>query len=145
MFLSFQIEVNLSQAKKKNSAVANKVQLMRIKSKATGLKTIPITDRLYLNIEHRGRGIVKVSPIFVSRNWSLGRSIDGIANELKIENNNNRNDKFKLRLFKKDDGKLLSRELSVTLEVLLKENIICDGENLILEYVESSCAQLSIE
>lgn len=52
----------------KNVLLANKVQLMRIKNKATGLKTIPATDRVYFSIEHRE----KVSPVFVSKLWTIG-------------------------------------------------------------------------
>lgn len=52
--------------------MANKVQLMRIKNKATGLKTIPVADRVYFNVYHPGNS-EKVSPIFVSKAWSVGK------------------------------------------------------------------------
>lgn len=71
-----QIDNNLMNAKKKskNQAMANKVQLMRIKNKATGLKTIPTMDKIYFNI-HYGAKLENTSPVFVSKMWSLGKCI----------------------------------------------------------------------
>lgn len=58
----------------KNVALANKVQLMRIKNKASGLKSVPVPDRIYFNIQHPGNP-EKVSPLFISKLWTLGTSI----------------------------------------------------------------------
>lgn len=142
--ISFQIESKLSSVKKtKNSATANKIQLMRIKNKATGLKTIPSSDRIYFNIQRLNKN--ELTPVFLSKTWSLGRAIDGIATELKLQNHNNKAQALKLRLFKKEDFNILSKELSQTLEQLLKSGDIIDGDTLLLEYVNDDCVSIKVD
>lgn len=72
-----------------------------------------------------------------------GRAIDSIAEEMKLQNNNNKSNSLKLRLFVKETCHILSEDLSKTLEWLLKEHIIVDGENLIMEYVADACISLN--
>nr|CAH7759323.1 unnamed protein product [Callosobruchus chinensis] len=89
-----QLESKLEAAKKKvkNRATANKVQLMKLKGKAVGLKSVPQTNRLYFNVSTVNSGTEKSVAIFVSNQWSLGRAIDGIADEMKLQNNNNKSE-----------------------------------------------------
>lgn len=47
---------------------------MRIKNKASGLKSVPVPDRIYFNIQHPGKA-ERVSPVFVSKLWTLGKNI----------------------------------------------------------------------
>ncbi|CAH0551039.1 unnamed protein product [Brassicogethes aeneus] len=139
-----QVAENLNKVKKKqkNGQLANQVQLMKIKNKATGLKTIPTTDRVYFNIQFPKCLGSKFFPVFVSKTWTVGRIIDAIASLCKIANNNNKASENKLRLFKKDTGEIITRNIADSLEVLMKTEVILDGENLIIEYVEDSCLQL---
>nr|CAH7759330.1 unnamed protein product [Callosobruchus chinensis] len=58
--------------------------------KAVGLKSVPQTNRLYFNVSTVNSGTEKSVAIFVSNQWSLGRAIDGIADEMKLQNNNNK-------------------------------------------------------
>lgn len=71
------MDEKINQAKKKLrvSETANKVQLMRIKNKASGLKTIPAMDRVYFNVTYSLNGEEQVKPIFVSKTWSLGTKV----------------------------------------------------------------------
>lgn len=115
---------------------------MRIKNKATGLKTIPTSDRIYFSIQNKTKN--EPTPVFVSKTWSIGRAIDAIATELKLQNNNNKAQSLKLRLFKQEDFNIVSKELSETLETLLKSGTIMDGETLILEYVNDDCVSLNM-
>lgn len=142
MFCKFQIDSRLLLAKKnKNAATASKVQLMRIKNKATGLKSIPLADRVYFNLQrHRSN---EVHPVFISKCWTIGRAIDAMASELKMQNNNHKSEALKLRLFKKDDLSILSVDLTQSIESLIKSNSIIDGDDLILEYVSNDCVSLS--
>lgn len=143
LFFSFQIDSKLSSAKRtKHSATANKIQLMRIKNKATGLKTIPLSDRVYFNIQYKNKN--ELIPVFVSKTWSLGRAIDAIAMELKLQNDNNKAQALKLRLFKNEDFKIVSTDLSHTLQSLLAANDIIDGNTLILDYVNDDCMYLQV-
>lgn len=70
-----QVTEKLENAKKKpkSSQMASKVQLMRIKGKATGNKGIPTTDRVYFNIEHPKTLPPKSTPVFVSKTWTVGK------------------------------------------------------------------------
>lgn len=127
-----QIERNLEMAKKKGKSLANKVQLMKIKSKAKGLNSVPTSDRVYFNVTHPETG--QVTPVFVAKTWSLGRAIDAVANECKLRNDNNKSTEKKLRLFK-DQGETLSKNFSDTIEKLVTDGVVMDGENLLITYV----------
>lgn len=122
--------------------MANKVQLMRIKNKATGMKTISPTDRLYFNVIHSNLGNEKAIPVFVSKQWTIGKAIDAIAQELKLENNNNKNNEKKLRLFKKEGNDIVSSNMSTGLTTLVENNVILNGEDLIIAYVDNDCVKL---
>ncbi|KAH1000713.1 AN1-type zinc finger protein 1 [Dendroctonus ponderosae] len=131
-----QIQRRLAEGRKKpkSKELADKVQLMKIKNKATGLKTIPVLDKVYFNIHVPG----KVVPVFVSKNWSLGRAIDAIADECKLPNNNNKSNEKKLRLFRErhaSDPQIISDDMSKRLSSLLAEKALVDGEDLVIQYV----------
>ncbi|CAG9859467.1 unnamed protein product [Phyllotreta striolata] len=134
--VDLQVETTLNEAKKKSKTreMANKVQLMKIKSKATGSKAIPTADRLYFNVTYADR----TAPVFVSSHWSLGRAIDAISQEMKLQNNNHKANEKKLKLFKKGDERcVVSDNFSINLKQLLEERVIIDGDCLIIDYVEN--------
>lgn len=128
-----QLEKNLAllKSKPKNREMANKVQLMKMKNKATGLKTVPTINRVYFNITYSENSF----PIFVSNQWSLGRAIDVIAHEIKLQNNNNKATGTKLRLFKKEGNANISSDLSITIKKLVDDNVLFDGDSLLINYV----------
>lgn len=45
---------------------------MRIKNKATGLKTIPTTERIYFNVKYPTSIDNKVAPVFLAKTWTIG-------------------------------------------------------------------------
>lgn len=114
--------------------MANKVQLMRLKGKATGAKTIPPGDRIYFSIQNE-----KTCPdgkaVFVDNNWSVGRAIDAIASECKMPNNNNVATAKKLRLFRKSDNVILTTDMSLKISDLIKDGVITNGITLNADYV----------
>lgn len=116
---------------------------MKIKSKAVGLKTIPIINRVYFNVSYHLNNVEKTIPLFVSNQWTVGRSIDAIAQEMRLVNNNNKSNELKLRLFKKDDNEIIAKDVSVVLDELLKSKILVDGENLIIQYVAKDCVKIN--
>lgn len=74
----FQIQNSLSQAKRgsKHKEMASKLQLMKIKNKATGQNGIPTTNRVYFNISFGpSQNSEKIVPVFVSKTWSLGENL----------------------------------------------------------------------
>ncbi|XP_018570977.1 AN1-type zinc finger protein 1 [Anoplophora glabripennis] len=134
-------KITEAKNKGKNKNMANKVQLMRLKNKAIGLKSIPTTDRIYFNVIHPEPENEKTTAVFVSKQWTLGRAIDAIAQELKLQNNNNKTNEKKLRLFKKDGNDIVSSSMSTGLTALLQNNVIIDGEDLIITYVDNDCVK----
>ncbi|KAF7273683.1 hypothetical protein GWI33_013630 [Rhynchophorus ferrugineus] len=136
-----EVASNLAQAKTKTKhrEMAAKVQLMKIKNKATGLKSIPTTDRVYFNVKFNDS---LNQPLFVSKTWSLGRAIDAIALECRLQNNNNKSNQKKLRLFNVNDKCIVSRDMSINLEKLLSENTLVNGSDIIIEYVDDNCLEL---
>lgn len=74
----------------------------------------------------------------------LGRAIDAIAEECRLVNKNNQTNALKLRLFLKSSSEILTTDLTKTLENLLAEQIIIDGDNLIIEYVDNNCVNLNL-
>lgn len=122
--------------------MADKVLLMKIKSKAVGLKTIPTYDRVYLNVKYFDeKKMKKIMPIFVSNQWTVGRAIDAIAKEMKLTNNNNKSNEKKLRLFKMENNEIVCRNVSTVLHNLLNDKVIVNGQNLIIQYVEDDCVK----
>nr|XP_023016405.1 AN1-type zinc finger protein 1-like [Leptinotarsa decemlineata] len=135
-----EVEKKIDDAKKKTKSreMASKLQLMKIKNKATGLKSIPVANRIYFNVFHSE----KASPIFVSSQWTVGRAIDAIAQEMNLQNNNNKSTEKKLRLFKKCDNQIISQNVSSVLKSLLESKFILDGDSLVIEYVDDDCVKL---
>lgn len=122
--------------------MANKVQLLRIKNKATGLKTVPPIDRVYFNIQHPKGD--KCFPVYFSRTWTLGRMIDAAAVELNLQNDNNKAQALKLRLFNNESFNVVSKDLSQSLESLIESGIITEGSTLIIQYVNDDCVTLNV-
>lgn len=122
---------------KKKSEMAMKVQLMRVKNKATGLKSIPTVDRIYFNVTTPKQLGEAKKAVFVSKTWSVGRAIDAIADECKVPNRNNVANAEKLRLFTdiQNDTDYI-QDLSKILNNLVHDNQLVDGQNLKLEYVQ---------
>jgi L-lysine 2,3-aminomutase len=45
----------------------------------------------------------------------------------------------KLRLFKQDSGEILSKDLANSLQLLVDNGVVIDGESVIMEYVNDDC------
>lgn len=74
----------------------------------------------------------------------LGRSIDAIAHECEVPNNNNQANAMKLRLFAKTGGGILSKNLASLISALMDEKVVIDGDDLVLACVEDDCTQLAL-
>ncbi|KAK6204923.1 uncharacterized protein RJT21DRAFT_4325 [Scheffersomyces amazonensis] len=108
-FLQFQ------KTKTLKSSSSNKiVDLSLLKKSAKGDTKIPTADKVYvwclfLNYNEDQFNKVNVDkdrkPLYVSKNWVIGRALDSIANELHIPNINNSTSNIneKLNIFKLDD------------------------------------------
>eukprot|EP00741_Cyanophora_paradoxa_P010966 tig00020553_g10600.t1 len=91
----------LSRAKSTNPTAA-KVALMRLKSFAVPLGSVPPEERFYLEVyypdaaskgEAKDGGVAGYSKhpkgVYVSRAWKIGKVVDALAEMLKLANNNN--------------------------------------------------------
>ncbi|XP_075228810.1 AN1-type zinc finger protein 1-like isoform X2 [Lycorma delicatula] len=138
------------QSSPSKQRLVNKIKLMKIKGKAFGDNRIPETDRVFFLVYYPyTEGTSKESrPLFVSKTWSVGRAIDFFAKRMKVENNNNVEDAPKLRLFLKDSGNLITHQMDTVLETILNDQVIINGDSLVIEYVEpdivNQCAFIQI-
>ncbi|KAK3923700.1 AN1-type zinc finger protein 1 [Frankliniella fusca] len=113
---------------------ANKIQLMRIKQKATGRKNVPISSRTYFLahwIPNEGAE-PQSKAVFVNKEWALGRVVDEIGDQCKIITDKNPSSP-KLRLFHMN-GEILSEDMSIQLQKLLEDEITIDGASLIIDF-----------
>lgn len=120
---------------------------MKLKGKALGDNKIPTSDRVYFSIypPMKENQIIPALPLFTSKNWTVGRTIDLFAVRLKIENRNDKVNTPKLRLFKLDDGQHLSNPMDYVIGRMINDGLICNGDALILHYVDDSKTPIQIE
>lgn len=117
--------------------MAQKIRLMKIKGKALGDGKIPTDNRLYFYVHPPSTNEdadLKPSPLYTSKEWSVGRTIDLFSKKLKVANKNNEANEPKLRLFKLSDGTLISNTTDIIIGTLV-DNSIINGDSLILTYV----------
>ena len=111
---------------------------MKLKGKSVGPNNIPITERCYflvhLPITGSNRFLEEPKGIFVSSTWSVGRVIDSISDLLNIPNFNNIAKAQKLRLFNYFNGEIVSTHMDVSLNELLNNGTLTNGQDIILEY-----------
>lgn len=127
-----QVDEKLKAAQKNTAsrATANKIRLMKLKGKAVGDNKIPVADRVFFTV-HPPSGNSR--QLFVSKNWTVGRSLDFFAKKLNTENNNAKPGCPKLKVFCKEER--LALDTNATMGTLIEKNVICDGEPLVIEYV----------
>ncbi|KAJ2844334.1 hypothetical protein IWW36_005228, partial [Coemansia brasiliensis] len=65
---------------KKQAAVSPKIELMRLKSKATGNESINMADRLYLSVLWQDKAIA----VFINRNSSVGNAAFRFSKQLHL-------------------------------------------------------------
>lgn len=122
--------------KSKNSAMAIKVQLMKLKGSSIGSQGIPTADRRYFLVHYpsstKNAGTSKGA--FVSISWSMGKTIDSIADLLGIPNSNNVSTSKKLRMFHHETGLVVSERMDTLLLDLFNSKELIDGQSIIFEY-----------
>lgn len=132
--------INEKLKKSKNSAMAIKVQLMKLKGHSIGSQGIPAVDRRYFLVYYptttKNAGSSKGA--FVSVSWTMGKAIDSIADLLGIPNSNNVSSSEKLRMFHHNSGLVVSDQMDMSLSELFKSNNLIDGQSIIFEYCNNS-------
>jgi len=108
---------------------------MKLKGTALGEGKIPATDRLYFAVHPpRQSSDLKPSPLYTSKQWSVGRTIDLFAKKLKLDNRNNEKGAPKLRLFRLADGELIAKTTCVCIGTLMDAELN-NGDTLVLDLV----------
>ncbi|XP_008218032.1 AN1-type zinc finger protein 1 [Nasonia vitripennis] len=134
--------------KSKNSALAIKVQLMKLKNKSVGPSIVPVGDRCYFSVHppiNNGSKIFDGSRgAYVSVNWSIGKVIDSISDSLNIPNSNNLANVQKLRMFHYLNGNIVTNQMDIILSELFRIGILVDGQDIILEYSTNDRVDFSL-
>lgn len=125
-----------SQPSKRNASVANKLNLMKLKMKASGDKGIPEAERVYLFVHlPKKSNNAEPQPLFFSQEWSVGRVIDLVASKFQLMNNNNLTNAAKLLLY--DQQSKSDYETSVSLSSLMNDSCtLMNGQTVMLEYAD---------
>ncbi|KAK2575308.1 hypothetical protein KPH14_008157 [Odynerus spinipes] len=141
-------EVSDSLRKSKNTAMANKVQLMRMKSIAVGPKNVPTNERCYFLVYPPIIAASKITNvpkgIYMNKNWTVGKIIDSMADILKIPNNNNTSITNKLHLFHYNTGASICNKMDTPVIDLFESSVLIDGQCVILEYSDDTAVDLTL-
>lgn len=118
--------------------VKAKVLLMKLKMKAEGSDAVPMSERVYYNVElPGGAGGSPDKPMFFSREWSVGKVVDFVAQKNGLRNSNNRPSSGQQLILLDTNGDWV--EMSQPLKSLLNSTLPSGGK-MVLKYV-SVCAQ----
>jgi len=125
-----------SKAAQKTAA---KVQLMKLKMKSKGQNSLPDSERVYFLVHPPKENGKAAMGCFISKTWSIGKTIDTLADLTGTVNDNNVGKGRKLRIFR-DDEEELGSSLEVKLTDLLTADAVFNGDTVHLEYVSDSCS-----
>lgn len=118
----------------KNAPLAQKVAYMKLKQKATGMQSIPATERIYFNVDVQVTPTAaQVKPFYFSKEWSFGRCVDYITTEMKLTNKNNVVGGPKLVLIAESDAQ--QYDLSMSLRKAVESELLADGASLQLKLI----------
>ena len=129
----------------KAQKTAAKVQLMKLKMKSNGDKTLPQTERTYFLVTPPKTSAKSASGVWVSSGWVMGRVVDSIADTLAVQNFNNVGNKEKLKLFRGVDGVSVCEDMSVGLKTVLEAEELFNGDKVILEYVSNDESNIEVQ
>jgi len=118
---------------RKNDKLSAKVQLMKLKQKASGQHSLPAEERVYLLVLLPQGTSHPSHAVFVSHHWTIGRCVDAVAEMAKVSNKNNVTNADKLQFFHASDGNNLG-PMDMKLSQLVKDNLLYNGQTIILEY-----------
>ena len=107
---------------------------MKLKQRSKGNQSLPQEERIYFKVmlPTTKKGFVET---FVSKGWTVGRTIDEVATSGGVQNKNNVAGAPKLRLFRFQDGKNLSDAMDKSIGDFIAADEVFNGDCLVLEYV----------
>jgi len=131
----------------KAQKTAAKVQLMKLKMKSSGDKSLPQQERVYFLVTPPKESNKAPAGVWVSEKWVMGRVVDSLTNSLCVKNENNVVGKDKVKLFRAADGngKSVCEDMSEPLKEVLKKEELFNGDSVILDYVKNNADVIDIE
>ncbi|KAG2218404.1 hypothetical protein INT45_011592 [Circinella minor] len=112
------------------------VELMKMKSKAKGSSSIPLSARIYLNVEFPKECNRSNQPMFFDKTIRVGRMLDTIADSCNVKNDNNKitdTDPQRLILFQYSiEDNLIPLDAASKLESILNNT-----DRILLERLEN--------
>jgi len=127
--------------------MAAKIALIKIKQKAVGNFAIPESDRIFFSVILPLSSGKKSMPIFINRNWPVGRAVDKIAVIADITNSNNIAGAQQLCMFESVAGRICppSKTVGSLLDIDAESSeglTLHNGSTVILEYVDAGVSCL---
>ncbi|XP_046390849.1 uncharacterized protein LOC124159228 isoform X2 [Ischnura elegans] len=126
----------LSGKKAKDKDMANRLRLMRLKSRAIGDPTtsVPISSRAHFDVFPPSSETSAASsvPVYVSKSWSLGRATDAVERILKPPMKSGQ----RVRLYVHSNKMPVGNDMSQTVGSIIESGSLVDGETLLLEFIE---------
>ncbi|CAO3630697.1 unnamed protein product [Cunninghamella echinulata] len=115
------------------------IELMKMKSKAKGVTSVPMASRLYLHIQFPKESNLSLQPMYLDKFDRVGKALDLLADYCKVVNENNvlpsdHDNRLVLYLDKREDNEgLIPLELGTTLEKSVQSlnTLILDRYNVI--------------
>jgi len=129
----------------KAQKTAAKVQLMKLKMKSTGDKSLPQQERVYFLVKPPKESNKAPVGVWVSEKWVMGRVVDSLTNSLGVKNENNVVGRDKVKLFRAADGKSVCEDMSEVLKDVLTKEELFNGDSVILEYVKNNADEIVIQ
>jgi len=129
----------------KAQKTAAKVQLMKLKMKSSGDKSLPQQERVYFLVTPPKESNKAPAGVWVSEKWVMGRVVDSLTNTLGVKNENNVVGKDKVKMFRAADGKSVCEDMSEPLKEVLKKEELFNGDSVIIEYVKNNADVIDIE
>lgn len=118
---------------KKSKKTSSKVQEMKLKMKGKGENSIPVDERIYFDVKiNIEKCATKSTPLFFSREYTVGKIIDLIAKYIKLSNENHILHAPKLRLYL-NEGDFFA--MDVKLKMLLENDELEPFGEIHIKYV----------
>jgi len=118
------------------AAMATKLALMKLKARAKGDNAIPRTERVFFTVDcpNRQQNPVPLD-LFMGNTWTMGKVIDFVAKQGSIKNKNHLPTGPFLHIFKGET--CLSKPFDKTIQQLLTEGHLVDGDSLSIRIIEN--------
>jgi len=124
---------NLMKQVASKKPTSKKVDIMKMKSSATGNQNVPVEKRFYLEIVYPMESKIQPKLMFFNNNNTIGKVLDIAADAGGIENRNNKANSDKLCLVSLKNG----HPLDTSLKLEDCGEVLLSGDSVLLERLEA--------